>query len=518
MASSSNNNSIGISNNEPVITWKHIGLYGYAVGTLALYPDAIVWKSALLGRHHNANNSSSSSNGNQEDDMDTDGNMLSTMTTTRKIPAMKLTFAKWTAMGKNIGLVRLGILNTATSSSNSNSNSSKNAPPYQQDWRLDGFPASDYDLLSQKLQSLYRVPLQTHTMSAAGTQYGIPLVVSPASATSTEKWLTLQHCIVQDDLNEEGQELQVLQTNPICHFDLNEITQCVIPANNNRNEIELQFPESDTIEAGTDQLGRLYLLMLMLKNAYHTCIVRTARRVPFTYSRTFLVHDILFCPSLHYVVSIRMYIPPDPDADPTDKETMTAAESLQEKILNTANIRKNASTSDVLLVSFDPSKGAFLTPRGRYAIELYDTYLRMRGQKYDYKIRYDDINRLFLLPKPDEVHMAFVIALDKPIRQGNQRYQYLVMQASKDPDEVVVHMDDATLQKEYAGELQQVMRGSLSNLIAKTFKVIANKKVFIPGKFANANQQASLSCSVRANEGLLYPYVLVSVPSSYHSA
>jgi structure-specific recognition protein 1 len=77
----------------------------------------------------------------------------------------------------------------------------------------------------------------------------------------------------------------------------------------------------------------------------------------------------------------------------------------------------------------------------------------MRGQKYDYKIRYDDINRLFLLPKPDEVHMAFVIALDKPIRQGQQRYQYLVMQACKDPDEVTVNLDEETLQKDYGGEL-----------------------------------------------------------------
>lgn len=197
-----------------------------------------------------------------------------------------------------------------------------------------------------------------------------------------------------------------------------------------------------------------------------------------------------------------MYIPPDADADPADKEAATAAELLQQAIMGTANIRK--TTGDVL-VSFEQAKGAFLTPRGRYGIELYDTYLRMRGQKYDYKIRYNDINRLFLLPKPDEVHMAFVIALDKPIRQGQQRYQYLVMQASKDPDEVVVNMDEDALEKEYKGELQPVMRGSLSNLIAKTFKVIANKKVFIPGKFANANQQASLSCSVRANEGLLYP-------------
>jgi len=197
-----------------------------------------------------------------------------------------------------------------------------------------------------------------------------------------------------------------------------------------------------------------------------------------------------------------MYVPPDPEADPADKEASTAAELLQQTIMQTANIRK--TTGDVL-VSFEQSKGAFLTPRGRYGIELYSSFLRMRGQKYDYKIRYDAINRLFLLPKPDEVHMAFVIALDKPIRQGQQRYQYLVMQATKEQDEVTVHMEEEALQKEYNGELQPVMRGSLSNLIAKTFKIIAGKKVFIPGKFANANQQACLSCSVRANEGLLYP-------------
>lgn len=170
--------------------------------------------------------------------------------------------------------------------------------------------------------------------------------------------------------------------------------------------------------------------------------------------------------------------------------------------MQTANIRK--TTGDVI-VSFPQSKGTFLTPRGRYGVELYDYFLRMRGQKYDYKIKYDDISRLFLLPKPDEVTMAFVIALDKPIRQGQQRYQYLVMQASKEPDEVTINLDEDTLQSEYGGELQPVMRGSLSNLVAKCFKVISKKKVFIPGKFANANQQACVKCAVRANEGLLYP-------------
>lgn len=68
-----------------------------------------------------------------------------------------------------------------------------------------------------------------------------------------------------------------------------------------------------------------------------------------------------------------------------------------------------------------------------------------------------------------------------------------------------MNLDEETLKKEYGDDLQPVMRGSFSNLVAKTFKVIAKKKVFIPGKFSNANQQSCVKCALRANEGLLYP-------------
>ena len=111
------------------------------------------------------------------------------------------------------------------------------------------------------------------------------------------------------------------------------------------------------------------------------------------------------------------YVPPDADADPTDKDAPTSAEVLQSHIMNIASVKK---TSGSIIAEFDKNKGTFLTPRGRYSIELYDSFLRMRGAKYDYKIKYDDISRLFLLPKQDDMHMAFVIALDKPIRQGQQ--------------------------------------------------------------------------------------------------
>ena len=73
----------------------------------------------------------------------------------------------------------------------------------------------------------------------------------------------------------------------------------------------------------------------------------------------------------------------------------------------------------------------------------------------------------------------------------------LVMQCTKEHSELEVNLDDETLEKEYGGALQANMEGSFSNLVAKTFKVITKKKVFIPGKFANANQQACVKCALR---------------------
>ena len=310
------------------------------------------------------------------------------------------------------------------------------------EFRFDGFPPTDFEKLKNAFTTSLDVDLQKVNMCSTGASF--------ANVSVKDKNLAFQQCILED-ANEEGEEFEPRDGPEIMSIDLTEVSQCVLPGNN-RNEIEVQFPESDTVEAGTDQL-----------------------------------------------VGLRFYVPPDPDADPSDP---SPAELLQQRIMKTANIRK--TTGDVI-VQFDETQGTFLTPRGRYTVELYETYFRMRGNKYDYKIKYDDISRLFLLPKADEVHQAFVISLDKPIRQGQQRYQHLVLQTTKEQAQVHVNLDEAALEKEYNGDLQPVMKGALSNLIAKTFKVIAHKKVFIPGKFANANQQACVKCALRANEGHLYP-------------
>mmetsp|Transcript_15908 Transcript_15908/g.44003 ORF Transcript_15908/g.44003 Transcript_15908/m.44003 type:complete len:800 (+) Transcript_15908:244-2643(+) len=392
-------------------SWKHIGLHGHSVGTLSCTDAGVQWKSALYGRE------------------DADGVTAST----RNIPKDAIEKAAWTVFGKS-GHLRINLT------------PKENAKGFQlHEMRFDGFPTAAYENLKDLFQENYGIEITKLNMSSAGTQYGQSKIKG--------KKLVFRHCLLED-ADEEGEEFEVRTGDEMMSMDLAEVSQCVLPGNN-RNEVELQFPESDAVEANNDQL-----------------------------------------------VSIRFFIPPDPETDPSDKTIKSNAELLQQRIMQMANIRK--TTGDVI-VEFDLEKGSFLTPRGRYSIELYERFFRMRGQKYDYKIKYDDISRLFLLPKPDDVHMAFVIALDKPIRQGQQRYQYLVLQTNKDPDEVRVNLDEDTLKKEYGDDLQPIMRGSLSNLVAKTFKIIAKKKVFIPGKFSNANQEPCVKCALRANEGLLYP-------------
>lgn len=49
--------------------------------------------------------------------------------------------------------------------------------------------------------------------------------------------------------------------------------------------------------------------------------------------------------------------------------------------------------------------------RGRFDIDMFKDFLRLRGKMYDYKIFYTAITRLLLLPKPDDVHIAFVVRI-----------------------------------------------------------------------------------------------------------
>lgn len=85
-------------------------------------------------------------------------------------------------------------------------------------------------------------------------------------------------------------------------------------------------------------------------------------------------------------------------------EEISAAQAFHDAIKEKADIGQVAG--DVIL-SFE--EVLVLTPRGRYDVDMFPDFLRLRGKTYDYKILYTSIAKLFLLPKDDQ-HVLFIVS------------------------------------------------------------------------------------------------------------
>mmetsp|Transcript_33183 Transcript_33183/g.73919 ORF Transcript_33183/g.73919 Transcript_33183/m.73919 type:complete len:412 (-) Transcript_33183:9-1244(-) len=184
-----------------------------------------------------------------------------------------------------------------------------------------------------------------------------------------------------------------------------------------------------------------------------------------------------------------------------DEEGNTLAEAFQQNIMDTGVIR---SVTGNILAEFTKEQGSFVSPRGKYGMQMTATYFHMQGAQYAYKIKYEDINSLFLLPKIDG-RMAFVIALDVPIRQGQQRYSNLVLETTKVEETMKVNLTTEEIAEKYDGELSPEMYAPMSTHFAKLFKVFSQKRVFVPKQFLSARDAHCVRCSIKANDGVLFP-------------
>lgn len=146
-----------------------------------------------------------------------------------------------------------------------------------------------------------------------------------------------------------------------------------------------------------------------------------------------------------------------------------------------------------------------ITPRGRFDADLAANYLRLRGKSHDYKILYSSITRLLLLPKPDDIHVFFVIGLEPPLRQGQTRYPFLVFQFAKDDEmELSLNITEEEINQKFGGRLKREYDAPIYEVVASVFKGISDKKLVVPSAFKGHTGQPWVKCSVKANEGVLY--------------
>ena len=121
-------------------------------------------------------------------------------------------------------------------------------------------------------------------------------------------------------------------------------------------------------------------------------------------------------------------------------DDVSAAQAFHEAIKEKAEF---GHVSGDVILSFE--EVLVLTPRGRYDVDMFPDFLHLRGKTYDHNRLYEPIK--IILPK-DDLHILFIVrsvstlrclltpvlklGLNIPIRQGQTRYQYLVMQFTRE--------------------------------------------------------------------------------------
>ncbi|XP_066363409.1 FACT complex subunit SSRP1-B isoform X2 [Miscanthus floridulus] len=161
-------------------------------------------------------------------------------------------------------------------------------------------------------------------------------------------------------------------------------------------------------------------------------------------------------------------------------------------------------SSEMAVVTFDGI--AILTPRGRYSVELHQSFLRLQGQANDFKIQYSSILRLFVLPKSHNPHTFVVITLDPPIRKGQTLYPHIVIQFET---EAVVERELAlsgeVLAEKYKDRLESSYRGLIHEVFSKLLRGLSGAKVTRPSTFRSCQDGYAVKSSLKAEDGLLYP-------------
>ncbi|WPG98108.1 fact complex subunit pob3 [Acrodontium crateriforme] len=206
------------------------------------------------------------------------------------------------------------------------------------------------------------------------------------------------------------------------------------------------------------------------------------------------------------------------EADGAEDEEHNAANLFYEALMDKADIGEVAGDTYATFLDI-----LHLTPRGRFDIDLYEKSFRLRGKTYDYKISYESAKRFFLLPKPDDMHQLLCIGLDPPLRQGQTRYPFLVMQFKRDEEvNIELNMTDEDLKTKYAGKLQPRYEAPIGSVIAKIFHGLTGKRLLQPSQdFVSHHQMSGVKCSIKANEGHLFfldrAFLFVPKPATYIS-
>jgi structure-specific recognition protein 1 len=154
--------------------------------------------------------------------------------------------------------------------------------------------------------------------------------------------------------------------------------------------------------------------------------------------------------------------------------------NIKDEIMKTVNI---GSLGEAIAVVHEIP---MVTPRGKFDFHFLNNILKVHGNSFDYKINYKNMSKVFMLPKPDGIHIAFVIALINPLMQGKTTYPYLVFQIRNKQEKTIdLNLPDSEEERKIIlkNNIENQIKGQLYDIIAKLIKSLIGIRIIIPSNF-----------------------------------
>ncbi|KAF6726779.1 FACT complex subunit SSRP1 [Oryzias melastigma] len=195
------------------------------------------------------------------------------------------------------------------------------------------------------------------------------------------------------------------------------------------------------------------------------------------------------------LMEVRFYPPSQAD------ERQESVEAFAQNVLSKADVIQ--ATGDAVCIFKELQ---CLTPRGRYDIRIYPTFLHLHGKTSTTRFPTPLSSVSSCCPHKDQRQMFFVISLDPPIKQGQTRYHFLILLFSKEEDiNLTLNMNEDDVERRFEGKLNKNMSGSLYEVVSRVMKALVNRKITVPGNFQGHSGAQCITCSYKASSGLLYP-------------
>lgn len=128
----------------------------------------------------------------------------------------------------------------------------------------------------------------------------------------------------------------------------------------------------------------------------------------------------------------------------------------------------------------------------------------MQGGQYSYRIDYTNIEIAYMLNKTEKDRVAFVLQLHTPIRQGNQKYKCLVLETHNLEETKMFNLPVEILEEKYNINSQELQK-PMSHIFGKVLKDVGGVKIVVPKAFQSSTNAPCVRCSIKANDGYLYP-------------